>query len=67
MPLSLLQGWIEAVASDQPDDARCSRRIASLLAGHADEVALAFGVAAGLIAVLTLWAVRGLRNAERAG
>jgi ABC-2 type transport system permease protein len=66
VPLSLLQGWIEAVASINPMT-RVLEANRSLLAGHAEGVPLAFGVAAGLIAVLTLWAVSCLRSAERAG
>jgi ABC-2 type transport system permease protein len=66
VPLSLLQGWIEAVATINPMT-RVLEANRSLLAGEAHGVALAYGVAAGLIAVLTLWALRGLRSAERAG
>jgi hypothetical protein len=39
----------------------------SLLAGQPQEVALAFGVAVAVAALFALWALRGLRSAERAG
>ena len=66
VPLSLLQGWIHAVAQANPvtyvlETGR------SFLAGDPTEVALAFGLALSLGAVLALWAFRGLRRAEVAG
>jgi len=66
VPLDLLQGWIHAVATINPftvlvDASR------SLLAGDTSGVVLAFGLAAGLIAAFSLWALRGLRSAEAAG
>ena len=39
----------------------------SLLAGDPTEVGIAFGVAFGLIALFSLWALRGLRRAEAIG
>jgi ABC-2 type transport system permease protein len=66
VPLDLLRGWIHAVASVNPvtavlDGAR------DLLAGQAADIGLAFGAAAGLCALFSLWALRGLRRAETAG
>jgi ABC-2 type transport system permease protein len=66
VPLSLLTGWIHAVASVNPatavvDGAR------SLLAGAGGGIVLAFAVAMGLVALLGAFAVRGLRRAEEAG
>jgi ABC-2 type transport system permease protein len=66
VPLSLLQGWIHAVASFNPLT-RVLEAGRSLLAGSPTEVAVAFAVAFGLAAGFWLWAVRGLRSAERAG
>jgi ABC-type multidrug transport system permease subunit len=66
VPLSLLQGWIHAVASVNPLT-RVLEAGRSLLAGSPTEVAVAFAVAFGLAAAFWLWAVRGLRSAERAG
>ena len=38
-----------------------------MLAGDEIHVALAFGLAVGLILGFSLWALRGLRSAEAAG
>ena len=66
VPLALLHGWIESVASVNPLTAivEGSR---SLIAGSPEEVALAFGVAAGLALGFLAWALRGVRKAEAAG
>jgi ABC-2 type transport system permease protein len=66
VPLSLLQGWIHGVAVINPltrvvDAAR------SLIAGTPTEVAAAYGTGIALVAFFSLWALRGLRNAEAAG
>jgi ABC-2 type transport system permease protein len=66
VPLSLLTGWIHAVASVNPltavlDGAR------TLLAGAGTGIALGFAAAAGIAALLATFAVRGLRRAEDAG
>lgn len=66
VPLDLLTGWIEAVATLNPvtyvfEAAR------SMLAGDEVHVAPAFGIAFGLVALFATWAVRGLRSAEAAG
>jgi ABC-2 type transport system permease protein len=66
VPLSLLSGWIEAVASVNPLT-RVLEAGRSLLAGSPAEVGIAFGVAVLLAGLLWLWAARGLRSAERAG
>jgi ABC-2 type transport system permease protein len=65
VPLDLLTGWVEAVATVNPltlllDADR------SLIAGRPDKVGLAFAVIAGITAALVLWARGGLRSAERA-
>jgi ABC-2 type transport system permease protein len=66
VPLSLLAGWIEAVARVNPLT-RVLEAGRSLLAGTPAEVGIAFGVAVALAVLLWLWAARGLRSAERAG
>jgi ABC-2 type transport system permease protein len=66
VPLSLLQGWIHALATVNPIT-RVLEAGRGLIAGSPTEVAVAFAVALGLVAALTLWAVRGLRQAEAAG
>jgi ABC-2 type transport system permease protein len=66
VPLGLLTGWIHAIATVNPAT-RFLEAGRSLLAGDPQEVLLAFGVAIGVVALFTVWAVRGLRSAERAG
>ncbi|MCP9485685.1 MAG: ABC transporter permease [Gaiellaceae bacterium MAG52_C11] len=66
VPLGLLDGWIEALATLNPvtyvlEAAR------SMLAGDEVHVLLAFGLAVGLIGGFAFWALRGLRSAEAAG
>jgi ABC-2 type transport system permease protein len=66
VPLGLLTGWIEAVATVNPityvfEAAR------SMLAGDEVHVASAFGIALGLVTLFAMWSVRGLRQAEAAG
>ena len=66
VPLDLLSGWIETVATVNPVTyfLEAGR---SLIAGDPTEVALAFGVALALMAVLAVWGIRGLHRAEAAG
>ncbi|MDP8956874.1 MAG: ABC transporter permease [Actinomycetota bacterium] len=66
VPLSLLEGWIHALAVVNPVT-RVLEAGRGLLAGSPTEVAFAFTVAFGLAAAFSLWAVRGLRSAEHAG
>jgi ABC-2 type transport system permease protein len=66
VPLHLLSGWLEAVASVNPVT-HLLEAGRSLIAGSPSDVALAFAIAAGLAFLLSLWALRGLRAAERAG
>ena len=66
VPLALLEGWLHAVASVNPLTTLLAAT-RSLLAGGTTDVLVAFAVAAGLAASLSLWALRGLRSAERAG
>jgi ABC-2 type transport system permease protein len=66
VPRDLLQGWIETVSKFNPMTAIIEAG-RSLMAGDPFHVALAFAAAAGLAAVLLLWAASGLRRAEAAG
>jgi ABC-2 type transport system permease protein len=66
VPLDLLSGWLHAVASVNPSTVLLETG-RSLLAGSPEQVALAYVVAFGLAVGFVLWAVRGLRSAERAG
>jgi ABC-2 type transport system permease protein len=66
VPLHLLKGWIHGVAYVNPLT-RVLEAGRSFMAGSPTEVAAAFGAAAGLALLFTLWALRGLRSAEAAG
>jgi ABC-2 type transport system permease protein len=66
VPLSLLDGWIHALATVNPVT-RVLEAGRSFLAGSPTEVGVAFAVAFALVAAFSLWALRGLRSAERAG
>ena len=66
VPFELLDGWLRSVASLNPftpllEAAR------SMIAGAPSGVGVAFLAVAGLVAALSLWALTGLRSAERAG
>ena len=64
MPLDLLEGWIHTAASINPFTAFLEGA-RSLLAGSTEEVAVAFGLAVPLALLFALWALAGLRAAER--
>jgi len=66
VPVDLLSGWVEAVARINPITAVIEAG-RGFISGSETEVALAFAAAAGLAAVFSAWAVRGLRQAEAAG
>lgn len=65
VPLDLLTGWIHAVATVNPFTALLEGA-RSLFAGETSGVLAAFGIAFALAALFALWALRGLRAAERA-
>jgi ABC-2 type transport system permease protein len=66
VPLSLLRGWMHAVASLNPLTflVETSR---GFMAGDPHDVLLAFGVGVAMPLALSLWAYRSLRSAEAAG
>ena len=66
VPRNLLEGWISSVAQVNPMTAIVESG-RSLMAGDPFHVLLAFAAAAGLAALLSLFALRGLRKAEAAG
>ena len=66
VPLELLTGWIHAVASVNPATFLLEAG-RGLFAGEPTEVGTAFAVALGAVALLTVWALRGLKSAESAG
>jgi ABC-2 type transport system permease protein len=65
VPFDLLSGWVRDVASVNPMTVLLEAE-RGFISGHPTKEALAFLLAAGLAAALVLWAVRGLRIAERA-
>jgi ABC-2 type transport system permease protein len=66
VPLDLLEGWIETMASLNPFTAVVEAG-RSLLAGAPEDVGLGFLSAGVLAALFLVWALRGLRRAEAAG
>src|SRR4029453_13207399 len=70
VPLSLLSGWLHTVASVNPATALLEAG-RNLISGSPEHVSLAFppavAPAVALASLLTVWALRGLRSAERAG
>jgi ABC-type multidrug transport system permease subunit len=66
VPRNLLEGWISSVATVNPMTAIVESG-RSLMAGDPFHVLLAFAAAAGLAALLSVFALRGLRKAEAAG
>ena len=66
VPLALLSGWIKTPAKVNPFTILIEQG-RNLLAGTHPRTALAFGVALIVIAIASVWSIRGLRLAERAG
>ena len=66
VPLSLLTGWIHAVARYNPVTYLLEAG-RGLISGHPVEVGLAFGLLLAMLAALIVWGLRGLRKAETAG
>jgi ABC-2 type transport system permease protein len=66
VPLDLLTGWIESVATLNPFT-YVLEAVRSMAAGDEVHVLSAFTIAVGLTVLFTVWAIRGLRRAEAAG
>jgi ABC-2 type transport system permease protein len=66
VPLALLEGWIETVATLNPIT-YVLEAVRSLISGEPTDVALAFALALALALGFGVWALRGLRSAEAAG
>jgi ABC-2 type transport system permease protein len=66
VPRDLLTGWIEFAASVNPFTALVEGARA-LISGGDFEGGLVLAVLAGMVGLLLVWAVRGLRKAEAAG
>ena len=66
VPLALLDGWMEAVATVNPLT-RLIEAGRSLLAGEPEQIAVAFAIAVAVVGLLAFWAMRSLRRAEAAG
>lgn len=64
VPLSLLKGWIHAVASVNPATAFLGAG-RGLISGVHEHTALAFACALALIVLFAVWTLSGLRAAER--
>jgi ABC-2 type transport system permease protein len=64
VPLKLLTGWIHSVASYNPVTALMTAG-RGFISGQPDKSALAFACGIGLAALMGLYALRGLRRAER--
>jgi ABC-2 type transport system permease protein len=66
VPLTLLSGWMHTVATGNPVTyfLEAGRGFVS---GDSVHVELAFGAAAALAVLFSVWAFRGLKNAEAAG
>jgi len=66
VPLELLEGWLHAVASWNPLTAILEAG-RGFISGVPDHPWAAFGIGAGLAALMALWALRGMRRAEARG
>ena len=66
VPLTLLSGWVEAVARINPFTALVEGG-RDLISGQVFDVWLMYAIAVVLLLVFTAWGVRGLRRAEAAG
>jgi ABC-2 type transport system permease protein len=63
VPLGLLAGWVHAVATVNPATSFLEAG-RGLVSGDPVHTLLAYGLAGGLVLVLVVWALRGLRSAE---
>jgi ABC-2 type transport system permease protein len=66
VPLSLLSGWVHAVAKVNPFTALVEGG-RDLISGQDFSVLVAYGLAVAMVVAFAVWGVRGLRRAEAAG
>jgi ABC-2 type transport system permease protein len=66
VPLNLLKGWIETIARLNPFTTILAAA-RGFLAGDPTNVLLAYAIGLALVLVFALWALFGLRSAEKAG
>jgi ABC-2 type transport system permease protein len=66
VPLTLLSGWIEAVATLNPFT-YVLEAVRSMAAADESHVLAAVTISAGLVVLFAVWSLRGLRSAEAAG
>ena len=66
VPLSLLSGWVHAVATVNPFTPLIETG-RDFISGAPASAGLAYGIAAALVVLFGWWALRGLRRAEAAG
>jgi ABC-2 type transport system permease protein len=66
VPLNLLQGWLETIARLNPFTTILGAA-RGFLAGDPTSVLPAYAVGFALVLAFALWAVFGLRSAERSG
>lgn len=64
VPRNLIPGWLHTAVTINPVTPSVEAGRAFMAHTHA-HVGLAFGVTAGIVAVFLLWAIRGMRAAER--
>jgi ABC-2 type transport system permease protein len=66
VPLTLLAGWVHAVAKVNPFTPLIEGG-RDLISGQSIDSGVVYGIAVALALAFAVWAVRGLRSAERAG
>jgi ABC-2 type transport system permease protein len=66
VPLDLVSGWVHGVAQVNPFTALVEGG-RDLISGQDFPALAAYGIAVALVALFSVWAVRGLRRAEAAG
>lgn len=66
VPVALLANWLEVIARLNPVTLLLETG-RSLIAGAPEHVAFAFALAAGMVFLFSIWALRGVRRAEAAG
>jgi ABC-2 type transport system permease protein len=66
VPIDLVSGWVQSAARVNPltPVLEAGRE---LISGGSADLGLAFGAVLGLVGLMVLWAVRGVRRAEAAG